>query len=429
MPHTEYVDNMGGGIQIFGTPFLRVAMEKMSGDIVEVEMERNVKGGKGEASMRTSLEELRRKIPYTEVLVITSLPRGGLQIAQPQSVSESLLRAYAKEFHLEDRLSWQVIIRQKALRLSDAWNGQNPDSIRYLAEFLKPAGLRYGVAAPLASPVIEGYPGALHLYRSAELGEFTDAELHTLARFVGELDASYLQVRDSRPTPKCNNVLRHESVSRQFVLNQKLQPQLWPQSFGKLDSRIREGMIADARQRLAHVNGKATVSDRVPFADSRGDLWNYRVTVHRRYPALGEGPFVFFCQQPETKQWSKLRSVDFQADAELARLVPALKFMQEHFSKGPTLVNISKTVHLSPFHFHRRFTELLGITPKHFLLDCQIEEAKRMLVSREKGLAAIATACGFAHQSHFTSRFKQATGLTPTRWRRLAVESQQASAN
>jgi AraC family transcriptional regulator len=103
--------------------------------------------------------------------------------------------------------------------------------------------------------------------------------------------------------------------------------------------------------------------------------------------------------------------------------------MQDHFSKGPTLVSISKTVHLSPFHFHRRFTELLGITPKHFLLDCQIEEAKRMLVAREKGLAEIATACGFAHQSHFTSRFKQATGLTPTRWRRLASEAQQISSN
>ena len=103
--------------------------------------------------------------------------------------------------------------------------------------------------------------------------------------------------------------------------------------------------------------------------------------------------------------------------------------MQDHFSKGPTLVSISKTVSLSPFHFHRRFTELLGITPKHFLLDCQIEEAKRMLVAGKKGLSQIATECGFAHQSHFTSRFKQATGLTPTRWRRLARESQERSDN
>ena len=91
-----------------------------------------------------------------------------------------------------------------------------------------------------------------------------------------------------------------------------------------------------------------------------------------------------------------------------------------------TLVEIARTVHLSPFHFHRRFTELLGVTPKHFMLDCQIQQAKGELLARQKELARFAKECGFAHQSHFTSRFKQATGLTPTRWRRMATETQRA---
>src|SRR5205823_982242 len=89
--------------------------------------------------------------------------------------------------------------------------------------------------------------------------------------------------------------------------------------------------------------------------------------------------------------------------------------METEFHRGPKLPEIAKQVHLSPFHFHRRFTELLGITPKEFLLDCQIDQAKKQFLAREKDLAEIATACGFAHESHFTSRFKQATGLTPAR--------------
>ena len=92
----------------------------------------------------------------------------------------------------------------------------------------------------------------------------------------------------------------------------------------------------------------------------------------------------------------------------------------------PTLDEISSKAHLSPFHFHRRFSELLGQTPKHFLLSCQIQQARRMLMERKVRLANIAAECGFAHQSHFTSRFKQASGLTPTRWRRLATEMQTA---
>jgi AraC-like DNA-binding protein len=181
-------------------------------------------------------------------------------------------------------------------------------------------------------------------------------------------------------------------------------------------------MLDLARQRLAHVDGKATMADRVSLPDSYGDLWVFRVVVHRSYPALGDGPFVFFNLQPDSDEWSALRANDFQADSEVARLIPALRFMEHEFHRGPTLGEIAKQVHLSPFHFHRRFTELLGITPKHFLLDCQIEEAKRQLLARQKDLAEIAKDCGFAHQSHFTSRFKQATGLTPTRWRKFASE-------
>ena len=100
--------------------------------------------------------------------------------------------------------------------------------------------------------------------------------------------------------------------------------------------------------------------------------------------------------------------------------MPSLQFMQENYREKANLHQIARTVHLSPFHFHRRFTELLGITPKHYLFDCQIAEAKRKLAQGEMDLKEIADHCGFAHQSHFTSRFKQATGLTPTRWRRLA---------
>jgi AraC-like DNA-binding protein len=168
-------------------------------------------------------------------------------------------------------------------------------------------------------------------------------------------------------------------------------------------------------------------SDRVPLADSRGDLWNFRVVTHRTYPALADGPIVFFCLSPACCDWTILRPGDFQADNELSRLIPALKFMREEFHRGPTLVEIAKTVHLSPFHFHRRFTELLGITPKHFLLDCQIMQAKVDLLEGKKDLVKIATDCGFAHQSHFTSRFKQATGLTPTRWRRMAQDVSRGS--
>jgi len=82
-------------------------------------------------------------------------------------------------------------------------------------------------------------------------------------------------------------------------------------------------------------------------------------------------------------------------------------------------------VHLSQFHFHRRFSDLFGITPKHVMFDLQLDSAKRMLADPTNAMADIARKCGFAHQSHFTSRFKQGSGLTPTAWRRLLKRSGQ----
>jgi len=179
-------------------------------------------------------------------------------------------------------------------------------------------------------------------------------------------------------------------------------------------------MIRSAKQLLSRTETTPYSSDRIGLPDSRGDLWIYRAVAYASYPALGDGPFVFFCMQPDCREWNAVRATDLNADAEMTRLVPAMQFMHREFGRGPTLNEIAEQVSLSPFHFHRRFTELFGITPKHFLLECQIHSAKTHMCAGEKNLVEIANSCGFAHQSHFTSRFKQATGLTPTGWRRMA---------
>jgi AraC-like DNA-binding protein len=371
-------------------------------------------------------EQIQHEIPHTEGAVVTTLPRGSLQIAQPQGISEPLIKSYAREFHSEDRPTWQALLRKNSVRASQCWGDDEYDQSRYLREFLVPLGLRDVAAAPLEAPVMQGYPGALHLYRSSEQGGFTEQELNKLAQIAQRLQEAIYQARGSRRTRPCvSRVCQRPRALRQFIFDRQLRPQLNGQHLEQLDERIRHQMLQHAQRYIQHVNGQAVTTDRLPLPDMHGDLWIFRVVVHRQYPALGEGPFAFFCLQPDCGDWSAIRPSDFQADKELARLVPAVRFMEEQFHRGPTLGEIAKTVHLSPFHFHRRFTELLGITPKHFLLNCQIEEAKKQLLARQKDLAKIATDCGFAHQSHFTSRFKQATGLTPTRWRRLALERQQ----
>jgi AraC-like DNA-binding protein len=387
-----------------------------------------LKSAKGEAlPYRLIFDAISHVIPFTEALIVTSLPRGGLQIAQPQRLPDSLVKAYSKEFHLMDRPTWQAIAKHRAVRARECWPAGEYETSRYYTEFLQGQGFGYAAVAPLSAPVLDGYPGAIQVYRAESQGAFSDQDLHELSNAARDVDQAIVRLRAARQSPSCSYSAARPDF-RQFIFDNQLRLQL-PKVNPNLDPRLMAKMLEHARIRLGHVNGKQVTSDRVSLPDSRGDLWNFRVVLHRSYPALGDGPFVFFCIQPDSVDWSALRPGDFQADKELSRLIPAMKFMRDEFHRGPTLHEIARQVQLSPFHFHRRFTERLGITPKHFLLDCQIALAKSQLVAREKNLAAIATECGFAHQSHFTSRFKQATGLTPTRWRRMAKESQHALEN
>ncbi len=375
---------------------------------------------RGHVAHRQLFEKLSNTVVSTEFWVTSSMPRGGLQIVQPSHVLETLLKAYGKEMSLQDAGTWRAIDTGKTLRGDDCFPG-GLESSRYYQDFLQPANLRYMAVAPIKAPLLPGFDGAIHLYRASDLGDFTDADLHHIAETARELGVAFADARASRQHRTAGPAWLHRPSGRQFILNADLQPQLNADLAG-LDSRIRDQIISDARHRLANLNGDGTTTDRLAVPDTNGDLWVFRVTLYPRYPGLGEGVYIFYCLQPESREWGTLRASDVSADPELARLIPAVQFMQDEFKRGPTLLEISKTAHLSPFHFHRRFTELMGITPKHLLLDCQIFEAKKQLVSGEKDLADIAASCGFAHQSHFTSRFKQATGLTPTRWRKLALQ-------
>jgi len=381
-----------------------------------------------QTSCKPLVDGVKKAVVGAQVIVLTTLPRGDLQVIQPAHVSDALLRAYARGFHAEDCLTWQTIIKRRPMRPGDCWGKEAFHGTPYYQEWMQPAGLAHVFAVPLAAPLLEGYPGALHVLRTADDGEFTDAEIQKVVELARQFDEKAANSRKGKKGSCYDGKCLERPAVRLSILDANQKPKFSNVEWKTLDERLREQLTDAARRRTHLLNGHGTSADRLQIPDSHGDAWVFRAVTYKRYPALGEGAFTFFCLQPDCYEWGVVKPADFNADAELSRLVPALKFMQQEFSRGPTLVEIAKQVGLSPFHFHRRFTELLGLTPKQFLLECQINKAKAELVSRQKELVQIAKDCGFAHQSHFTSRFKQATGLTPTRWRRMATERERERA-
>lgn len=351
------------------------------------------------------------------------MPRGGLQIVQPSHLGERWVKPYTTEFHLFDALAWRAIVDNKPVCGRDAWP-EGMEQSRFYREYLAGSKIAHAYAFPVKSPVFPGYDGALCVYNKSEQGGFPDADAKAIADVAAQISRAAAAARSARLAHgECANPpsWMQRANSRLIILNASFKP-IFGDGLASLDERTTEQLNQDARHRLQSLGNEPYTSDRISFPDARGQLWVFRAVAYRSYPALSTGPVIFYTLLPSYCDWMSLRATDISADSEIARLVPAMQFMSEHFRRGPTLGEIARHVHLSPFHFHRRFTELLGVTPKHFLLECQMFHTKRLLFGRETELAEISRVCGFAHQSHFTSRFKQFTGLTPTRWRKLATK-------
>ncbi|NMH64962.1 helix-turn-helix transcriptional regulator [Shewanella salipaludis] len=84
-----------------------------------------------------------------------------------------------------------------------------------------------------------------------------------------------------------------------------------------------------------------------------------------------------------------------------------------------TLDELAGRIHLSPFHFARMFKISFGSTPAQYITLTRLKQARQLLKGKAS-LAEISLQTGFSHQSHMTSQFKQAYGLTPARYRALS---------
>ncbi len=389
-------------------------------------------GGLGSQNLRTGdavafprfFDALAREVPFAAGLIITTLPRGTSQIVQPQRVSELLFKSYSRDFWREDKVTWMAMSQQRLVTLGDLPDAREVSEGRFGREFLAESGLSSLAAVYVKSPVFDGYPGVIWVGRNSEQGDFNAAEQATLRDAASELGEAIAGVRAARLTGVQRHDWEHALASRFFVFDETGRRFLPAEIPPAMEPHLYDGVARAARAALDERIAGKEVTDRVQIPDVDGELWTFHVVVHDQLEALGPGRFAVLALQPICTDWAAFVSADVQGDPELARLAPAIRFMQKEFRRSPTLADIAKTVHLSPFHFHRRFTDLVGLTPKHFLLECQIHESKAELSGKTKPLPQIATDCGFAHQSHFTSRFKQSTGLTPTRWRRLAARRQ-----
>ncbi len=102
------------------------------------------------------------------------------------------------------------------------------------------------------------------------------------------------------------------------------------------------------------------------------------------------------------------------------RAVEAALWLDAHAPQPVDLDRAAKAAGLSPFHFLRTFSRVLGVTPHQYLVRCRLRRAARLLADDARSITDVALDVGFGDVSNFVRTFHRAAGVSPRRFRQAA---------
>jgi len=101
--------------------------------------------------------------------------------------------------------------------------------------------------------------------------------------------------------------------------------------------------------------------------------------------------------------------------AHARRIRNAIELMRERVTQRCSLTSISREVGMSPFHFARTFSGLVGLSPHQYLMRLRLRRSAMML----RAGASVTTAAfssGFQNLGHFSRSFQRRYGVNPSNY-------------
>jgi AraC-like DNA-binding protein len=102
------------------------------------------------------------------------------------------------------------------------------------------------------------------------------------------------------------------------------------------------------------------------------------------------------------------------------RAVDAALWLDANSHRQVELDDTAAQAGLSPFHFLRLFSSVLGVTPHQYLVRSRLRHAAKLLADDDKAVTDIAYDVGFGDLSNFVRTFHRAAGTSPLKFRRAS---------
>ena len=92
--------------------------------------------------------------------------------------------------------------------------------------------------------------------------------------------------------------------------------------------------------------------------------------------------------------------------------------IESNYMEDLSAEQLAKSVYVSPQYLSRLFVRYVGCSVYEYLTNYRINQAKKLLMKRDRRIQEIAHDVGYTDASHFIVMFKKLTGMTPAQFRR-----------
>jgi AraC-like DNA-binding protein len=99
------------------------------------------------------------------------------------------------------------------------------------------------------------------------------------------------------------------------------------------------------------------------------------------------------------------------------RAVETALWIDAHSHRQIDLEHAAGQADISPFHFLRLFSSVLGVTPHQYLVRSRLRHAARLLADDDRPVTDVAYDVGFGDLSNFVRTFHRAAGVSPRKFR------------
>lgn len=192
----------------------------------------------------------------------------------------------------------------------------------------------------------------------------------------------------------------------------------WNQAFQGFNLSLKPALLTRNAAELLSID-RVEIPPRKPFYDPlilqiglalKADLESQRPGGRLYAEAMANALAVHILRNYSAHSHQSIRYLGGLSPTQL-KLV--MDYINDYLDRELSLEELAAIAQLSAYHFCRSFKRSTNFTPHQYVIRQRVERAKLLLKDGKLGIAEVAVACGFTHQSHLNRHFKRLTGVTP----------------